>query len=64
MWLVWEKQERVSLVLDRHPLGRPRKRWKDNIKMDRIFIGCEYCTSWISYLGPNMMTLNFCLCVS
>ena len=23
------------------PLGRPRRRWEDNIKMDRQEVGCE-----------------------
>jgi hypothetical protein len=25
----------------RRPLGRPRRRWKDNIKMDNNETGCE-----------------------
>ena len=25
----------------RRPLGRPRRRWKDNIKMDLQEVGCE-----------------------
>jgi transcription termination factor 2 len=25
----------------RKPLGRPRRRWKDNIKMDLQEVGCE-----------------------
>jgi hypothetical protein len=28
------------------PLGRPRRRWKDNIKMDVEVIGCEH-VEWI-----------------
>ena len=31
------------------PLGRPRRRWSDNIKMDLHEVGCEACTgsSWL-----------------
>jgi len=25
----------------KRPLGRPRRRWKDNIKMDLLEVGCE-----------------------
>ena len=28
------------------PLGRPRRRWEDNIKMDLQEVGC-WCTDWI-----------------
>ena len=30
----------------KRPLGRPRHRWKDNIKMDLQEVGCE-CMDWI-----------------
>ena len=30
----------------KRPLGRPRRRWKDNIKMDLLEVGCEG-TDWI-----------------
>ena len=30
----------------RRPLGRPRRRWEDNIKMDLQEVGC-WCTDWI-----------------
>ena len=32
----------------RRPLGRPRRRWEDNIKMDLQEVGCGVCTglSW------------------
>ena len=30
----------------KRPLGRPRRRWKDNIKMDRQEVGCGV-TDWI-----------------
>jgi len=28
------------------PLGRPRRRWEDNIKMDLQEVGCEFM-DWI-----------------
>ena len=30
----------------KRPLGRPRYRWEDNIKMDLQEVGCE-CMDWI-----------------
>jgi hypothetical protein len=30
----------------RRPLGRPRHRWKDNIRMDLWEVGCG-CVDWI-----------------
>ena len=30
----------------RRPLGRPRRRWVDNIRMDLQEVGCEYI-DWI-----------------
>ena len=29
------------------PLGRPRRRWKDNIKKDLQEVGCGVWTGWI-----------------
>ena len=37
--LVWKPELR-------RPLGRPRLRWEDNIKMDLHEVGCE-CLDWI-----------------
>jgi hypothetical protein len=34
------------------PLGRPRYRWEDNIKMDLKGVGCD-CVDWI-YLAQDM----------
>ena len=34
------------------PLGRPRRRWEDNIKMDLQEVGCG-CMDWIE-LTQNM----------
>ena len=30
----------------KRPLGRPRRRWEDNIKIDLKEVGCRY-TDWI-----------------
>jgi len=30
----------------RRPLGRPRRRWEDNIRMDIREVGCE-CVDWM-----------------
>ena len=37
--LVWKTEER-------RPLGRPRRRWVDNIRMDLQEVGCGYM-DWI-----------------
>jgi hypothetical protein len=30
----------------KRPLGRPRRRWEDNVRMDLKEVGCE-CEDWI-----------------
>jgi len=45
MWHVWGERRGVYRVLmekqeGKRPLGRPRSRWKDNIKMDLQELGC------------------------
>jgi hypothetical protein len=39
----WEKQNAYSIIVgkpeEKRPLGRPRRRWVDNIKMDLREIG-------------------------
>ena len=39
----------VRKPVGRRPLGRPRRRWEDNIKMDLQEIGCGVWTrsSWL-----------------
>jgi hypothetical protein len=32
---------------EKEPLGRPRRRWEDNIKMDPQEVGCEAWTGLI-----------------
>jgi hypothetical protein len=49
MWHEWGEEERVW-VTDRkpegkRPLGRPRRRWIDNIKMDFLEIGLNVADS-------------------
>jgi hypothetical protein len=44
MWLVWEEERGVYRVLvekleGKRPLGRPRRRWEDNIKMNLQEVG-------------------------
>ena len=36
----------VGKTKGKRPLGRPRRRWKDNIKTDLQEVGCGY-TDWI-----------------
>ena len=36
----------------RRPLGRPRRRWVDNIRMDLQEVGCEY-TYGLDWAGPG-----------
>jgi len=31
----------IIIIIKRQPLGRPRRRWEDNIKMDLQEVGCE-----------------------
>jgi hypothetical protein len=51
MWHAWERREKCTRVLvgkpeGRRPLGRPRRRWKDGIRMDLREIGLEV---WIGF---------------
>jgi len=43
---VWEREE-VGKSEEKEPLGRPRRRWEDNIKMDLQEVGCEAWTGLI-----------------
>ena len=39
------------------PLGRPRRRWEDNIKMDLREVGCDagyWIDQWWAYVRPVM----------
>ena len=36
----------VGETLGKEPLGRPRRRWEDNIRMDLQEVGCVY-VDWI-----------------
>ena len=51
MWRVWVEARGVHRVLvgkpeGERPLGRPRHRWEDNIKMDLQEVG-EGCGDWM-----------------
>ena len=51
MWHVWVGERGVYRVLvgrpgGGRPLGRPRRRWVDNIRMDLQEVGCGY-VDWI-----------------
>jgi len=56
MWRVWVEEWGVYRVLvgkqeGRRALGRPRRRWVDNIRMDLKEVGCGYM-DWIG-LGQD-----------
>jgi hypothetical protein len=44
MWHVWGGERRVQGLVGKperkRPLGRPRRGWEDNIKMDLQKVGC------------------------
>ena len=51
MWRVWVRRGELYRVLvekleERRALGRPRRRWVDNIRMDLQEVGCGYM-DWI-----------------
>jgi len=49
MWHVWGEESCIVLVgkpEGKRPLGRPRHRWEDNIKMDLQEVGWG-CMNWI-----------------
>jgi len=51
MWRVWVRRGVVDRVLvgkteGRRPLGRPRRRWVDNVRMFLQEVGCGYM-DWI-----------------
>jgi hypothetical protein len=52
MWHEWGEKRKVYRLLvgkpeEKRPLGRPRRRWMDNIKMDGLEIGLNV-VDWIS----------------
>jgi hypothetical protein len=44
MWHVWGRRSAYTALVGksegRRPLGRPRRKWEDNIKMDFREVGC------------------------
>ena len=45
----------------RRPLGRPRRRWVDNIRMDLLEVGCRYM-DWIGLAQDRDSWRNRCEC--
>ena len=37
----------VGIPGGKRPMGRPRRRWEDNIKMDLQEVGCGGCGDWM-----------------
>jgi len=50
----------VGKPAGRRPLGRPRRRWVDNIRMDLQEVGCGYM-DWIG-LAQNRQLADACEC--
>ena len=50
MWLVWGRRGAYRVLLGKpegkRPLGRSRRRWVDNIRMDLQEVGCGH-VDWI-----------------
>jgi hypothetical protein len=49
MWHAWERNVYMVLMAKpdgKRPLGRPRRRWEDGLRMDRGEIGWG-CLDWI-----------------
>ena len=42
MWRVWVYRVLLGKPEGRRPLGRPRRRWVDNITIDLQEVGCGY----------------------
>jgi len=46
MWRVWVRRGVYRVLVGkpegRRPLGRPRRRWVDSIRMDLQVVGCGY----------------------
>jgi len=46
MWRVWVRRGGVRVLVGKpegkRPLGRPRRRWVDNIRVDLQEVGCGY----------------------
>jgi len=50
MWRVWVRRGVYRVLVGKpegkRPVGRPRRRWVDNIRMDLQEVGCEYGLDW------------------
>jgi hypothetical protein len=60
-----EKRHAYRLLVgkpeEKRPLGRPRHRWVDNIKMDHLEIGCG-CADWIGLAQDRDKLESSCEC--
>jgi hypothetical protein len=59
MWRIWGEGKDVDRVLvgkpeGKRPLGRPRRRWNDNIKMDLQEVGWV-CGDWMELAQDREM---------
>ena len=45
----------------RRPLGRPRHRWEDDIRMDLREVGCE-CVDWMELAQDRRQVACACEC--
>jgi len=52
MWRVWVRRGVYRVLVGkpegRRPMGRPRRRWVNNIRMDLQEVGCGY----MDWIGP------------
>ena len=47
----WVYRVLVEKPEEKRPLGRPRRRWVDNIRIDFQKVGCG-CVDWIGLASP------------
>jgi len=60
MWHVWVCRVLVGKSEGKRPLGRPKRRWVDNIRMDLQEVGCGYM-DWIG-LAQDREVADGCEC--
>ena len=62
MWRLWVRRGVYRVLVGkpegRGPLGRPRRRWVDNIRMDLPEVGCGYVDwNWLAQDRDRWRTL-------